>query len=104
MPANVVAIAMKAQPGAELACQPQNYKFEHSGSFQEHGVISYYATQTLTQATSVESWLELMNVLSSCDFRLGRLPEFYLPSLQILGNTAARLPGNPVSSLSENSK
>ena len=53
MPANVVALVMKAEPGAELACRARNYRFEPQGLPQERGVISYYAVQTLAQATTL---------------------------------------------------
>ena len=96
MPANVVALVMKAEPGAELTCRARNYHFEHAGSSQERGVISYYAGQTLAHATTVAAWLQRIEVLSSADFHGGRLPWFYQPSLQLLGHAASRLPGEPV--------
>ena len=97
MPVNVVALAMKAEPGAELACRARNYRFEHHGSSQERGVITYYAGQTLAQATTFAAWLQHIEVLSSAALQAGRLPSaFYQPSLQILGDAAARLPGQPV--------
>ena len=96
MPANVVALVMKAEPGAELACRARTYRFEHAESPQEHGVISYYAVQTLAQATTSAAWLQRIAALASADFKGGRLPWFYQPSLQLLGHTASRLPGEPV--------
>jgi len=87
---------MKAEPGAELTCRARNYHFEHAGSSQERGVISYYAGQTLAHATTVAAWLQRIEVLSSADFHGGRLPWFYQPSLQLLGHAASRLPGEPV--------
>ena len=96
MPANVVALVMKAEPGAELACRARNYHFEHTGSPQERGVISYYAGQTLAQATTFAAWLQRIEALSRADFQGGRLPRFYQPSLQLLGHAVNRLPGEPV--------
>jgi hypothetical protein len=87
---------MKAEPGAELTCRAHNYPFEHAGSPQERGVISYYAEQTLAQATTVAAWLQRIEALSSADFHGGRLPWFYQLSLQLLGHAASRLPGEPV--------
>ena len=87
---------MKAEPGAELACRARNYHFEHPGDSQERGVISYYAGQTLAQATTFAAWLQRIEALTSADFQGGRLPWFYQPSLQLLGHTASRLPGEPV--------
>ena len=95
MPANVVALVMKVEPGAELACRARNYHFEHTGSPQERGVISYYAGQTLAQATTFAAWLQRIEALSRADFQGGRLPRFYQPSLQLLGQAASRLPGEP---------
>ena len=81
MPANVIALVMKAEAGAELTCRAHNYHFEHAGSPQERGVISYYAGQTLAQATTFAAWLQHIEALSSTDFREERLPWFYqLPS------------------------
>ncbi len=96
MPANVIALVMKAEPGAELTCRAHNYHFEHAGSPQERGVISYYAGQTLAQATTFAAWLQRIEALSSADFHGGRLPWFYQLSLQLLGYAASRLPGEPV--------
>ena len=87
---------MKAEPGAELACRARNYRFEHHGSPQERGVISYYAVQTLAQATTFAAWLQRIEALSSADLQGGSLPWFYPPSLHLLGQAATRLPGEPV--------
>jgi len=101
VPANVVALVMKAEPGAELACRARNYHFEHAGISQERGVISYYAGQTLAHATTVAAWLQRIEALSSADFQGGRLPWFYQLSLQLLGHAASRLPGEPVKAAGE---
>ena len=87
---------MKAEPGAELACRARNYHFEHLGSAQERGVISYYAGQTLAQATTFAAWLQRIEALASAEVQGGRLPWLYQPSLQLLGDAASRLPGEPV--------
>jgi hypothetical protein len=87
---------MKAEPGAELTCRARNYPFEHAGSPQEYGVISYYAVQTLAQATTFAAWLQRIEALVSADVHGGRLPWLYQPSLQLLGPAASRLPGEPV--------
>ena len=96
MPGNVVALVMKAEPGAELTCRARNYRFEHQGSSQERGVISYYALQTLAQATTSAAWLQHIEALANADLHEGRLPWFYQPSLQLVGHAATRLPGEPV--------
>ena len=87
---------MKAEPGAELTCRAHSYRFAHAEGPQERGVISYYAGQTLAQATTFAAWLQRIEALSSADFQGGRLPWFYQPSLQLLGHAASRLPGEPV--------
>lgn len=92
---------MQASPGAELTCRAQNYRFEQQGSPQERGVISYYATQSLAQATTVATWLERIEALAQADLQQERLPWFYQLSLQILGQTATRLPGNPMNAEGE---
>jgi hypothetical protein len=97
VPANVVALVMKAQPGAELSCRAHNYRFDHNGAKLERGVISYYAAKTLPRATTAESWLELISELSGSDLRRGSLKPSYQPSLQVLGNQEAIVPGKSVS-------
>ena len=92
---------MKAAPGAELACRARNYRFESHGSAEERGVISYYAVHTLAQATTLAAWLQRIEALSSVDVQGGRLPWFYQPTLQLLGHTASRLPGEPVKAEAE---
>ena len=59
VPGNVVALVMKAGPGAELACRARSYRFEHQGRVQERGVISYDALQTLAQATTSTAWFRV---------------------------------------------
>jgi hypothetical protein len=88
---------MKAQPGAELSCRAHNYRFDHNGTKLERGVISYYAARALPMVTTAESWLELISELSSSDLRGGRLKPSHQPSLQILGNQEAIVPGKSVS-------
>jgi hypothetical protein len=88
---------MKSQPGAELSCRAHNYRFDHNGVQLERGVVSYYAAQTLPKATTVESWLGLINESSNSDLRQGRLKPVYRPLLQILGDQTIITPGKPVS-------
>jgi hypothetical protein len=101
VPTNIVALVMQAQPGAELACRAWNYRFGAPGNPQARGVISYYATQSLAQATTVASWLQRMEALATADLQREHLPWFYRPSLQILGRAATRLPGDPVNAEAE---
>ena len=87
---------MRAEPGAELTCRARNYHFESNGSQHERGVISYYAVQTLAQATTMASWLQRIEAMSNADLDQDRLPWFYKLSLQLLGHASTRLPGNPL--------
>jgi hypothetical protein len=89
---------LKAQPGAELSCRAQNYRFDHNGVQLERGIITYYAAQMLPKTTTVESWLRLINESSASDLNQGRLKSIYKPSLQILGDQAIMLPGKSVRS------
>ena len=92
---------MQAPAGAELTCRARNYRFEQQSSPQERGVISYYATQGLAQTTTVAAWLERIEALAQADLQQERLPWFYQLSLQILGQAATRLPGNPMNAEGE---
>jgi len=96
VPANVVALVMKAEPGAELTCRARDYRFKHAGSPRERGVVSFYAARTLAQATTFAAWLQRIEALISADVHAKRLPWFYQPSLQLLGHAASRLPGELV--------
>ena len=93
MPAELNGIVMKAEPGAEFACRARNHQFEYGGRRVEHGVISYYASRTLPQATSVGAWLQQIDRMASDDLAAGRLPAFLQLSLRILGDPATPLPG-----------
>jgi hypothetical protein len=86
-------MVLKSQPGAELSCRAQNYRFDHNGTKLERGVISYYAIKALPGATSVESWLRLISELSNLDISRGSLRRSYQPFLQILGDESAMAPG-----------
>ena len=87
---------MKAESGAELACRARTYRFEYDSRQHEHGIISYYALQTLARATTMESWLQQIEIMSSADLHEDRLPWFFQPFLKILGPSTTRLPGNPI--------
>jgi hypothetical protein len=96
-----VAMIVKSQPGAELSCRAQNYSFDQKGVKVERGVISYYAAQTLPRATTMESWLQLINESSDSDLNQGRLKRTYKPLLQIHGDQTIMAPGKPVSVISK---
>lgn len=87
---------MKAESGAELACKARSNHFEDDGRWMERGVISHYASRMLAQATTVESWVQLMNDSSESDLKKGFITPLHKPALQFIGDPAVRIPGNPV--------
>ena len=93
MPVEFTAIVPKPQPGAELACLALSHEFEDDGVQVERGVISYYATRTLPLASTVASWIQLIDAAAGTDLARGRIKLFHQPSLRIIGDAALRLPG-----------
>lgn len=89
-------MAMKAAPGAELACRARNHTFEHQGNQVDRGVVSYYAAQTLPYAATAEDWLQAIARMAASEHHNDLLPASHLPSLQVLGDSTTPLPGNPV--------
>ena len=63
----------------------------------ERGIISYYATKTLTNADRMDAWLQRIAAVIEMDLFNRQLTEFQAPSLQLLGNAAAPVPGRPMS-------
>lgn len=84
-------MTMQSEPGAELACKAHNKVFEKT----ERGIISYYATKTMAQATTMVSWASMINEMSGRDFSRGLITDLERPSLQILGDSSAKVPGEP---------
>ncbi len=62
---------MKTNVGEEISCKAREFDFDHSGVIKRRGVISYYATKTMTQATTVNSWLRLIQESSQEDLTKG---------------------------------
>ena len=93
LPSDVVAISVKAPPGTDLQCHVQKNDFEMNGSRVERGVISYYAGQTLPQATTFQSWVESINHLAEADIRHNRMKRSKWLTLRIVGDPAAGIPG-----------
>ena len=93
MPVEFTAIVPKPQPGAELACLALSHEFEDDGVHVERGVISYYAARTLPLASTVASWVQLIDAAAGADLARGRIKFFHQPSLRIIGDAALRLPG-----------
>jgi hypothetical protein len=60
------------------------------------GVVSYYAAATLTEATTLHSWLRLIERTSQEDAAKGALTAFHQPILQIDGDGSLPLIGKPM--------
>jgi hypothetical protein len=84
---------MKAPQGGELLCKAHNYRFNENNRLVDRGVVTYYAAQALPRSTAVKDWLELIDRLSTSDIKRKRLKPMYQPVLEILGNSATKLPG-----------
>ena len=92
MSAHNAALVMKALPGAELACRGHNYDLPVGDKALPRGVISYYATVALTDATTVGDWLNRIGALVQRDVQAGSLPWFYRPDLHVLGDVDQPFP------------
>jgi hypothetical protein len=93
VPANGTALIKRPLPGHELACGAHEADFDVSGAAGSRGVVSYYATSTMVEAATFESWLDLIERKSSGDLAQGRITELHKPTLQIYGNPNTKLPG-----------
>lgn len=81
---------MGAAPGAELACRARNLPATHPAA--PRGVISYYATAALAEATTLADWLAYIEKIVKQDIGAGRLPVFYRPQLCVLGDPTRPAP------------
>lgn len=86
---------MRAEPGAELACRAHDKDFDDGGVPVSRGVVSYYATATAAEATTMSSWLDLVSQRSQQDAGRGELTPLYQPVLQITGDGNLPLIGRP---------
>jgi hypothetical protein len=93
VPANTVALAMKARAGKELECRTDNLPKEHPA--QPHGVISYYATLALAEATTMDDWLARTEALirEDVDAHRLKLKEDFPPALCVLRDGRRPAPG-----------
>ena len=94
MPANVTAIVVKAAPDAELACKAHETDFDVDGSSVRRGIISYYAASTMGQATSSQSWIDLMEGKSSEDLARHEIDMLHIPVLRIVGDPSVPVIGS----------
>lgn len=85
VPKNVSGIMLKAAPG-ETKCTADNFAFNINGKRTEHGIITYYATQALKTATTIENWVETTNALANADVARNVLPREKLVPLAPLGD------------------
>ncbi len=77
---------MQAEAGAELACRAHEHDFSYKGQLVRRGIVSYFATETLSQATSMNAWLAAINQQSEQAVTGGLLPKFRQPMLRVVGN------------------
>lgn len=88
----MTAIVRQAEPGEELTCKPPEKVFGET----RYGIISYYATKTMAQATTMVSWVSMIDEMSGKDFSQGTITDLEMPSLQIIGDLSTKLPGEPL--------
>ena len=84
---------MKAAPGGELACRAHEMDIYVDGSPVRRGIISYYASLTMGEATDMQSWVDLMVQKSSEDLNQHKSRMFHKPMLQICGNPGVEVIG-----------
>jgi hypothetical protein len=93
VPAAITTIVMKAAPGSELTCRAHEMDVEVNGNPVRRGIISYYATSTMRQATDFQSWLELIEQQSGEDLVEQKISLFRKPTLRICGNPSTAVIG-----------
>jgi hypothetical protein len=84
---------MKAVPGGELACRAHEMDVYVNGSPVRRGIISYYATSTMGEASDMQSWANLMEQKSSEDLTEHKNKMFHKPMLQICGDPCVEVIG-----------
>jgi hypothetical protein len=84
---------MKAASGGELACRAHEMDVDVNGSPVRRGIISYYATSTMGEATHMQSWIDLMEQKSSEDLTQHKIRMYQKPKLQICGDPSVEVIG-----------
>ena len=84
---------MKSVPGGELACRAHEMDVTMNDSPVRRGIISYYATSTMGEATDMQSWIDLMEQKSSEELTEHKSEMFHKPMLQICGNPSVEVIG-----------
>ncbi len=79
-----------AEDENEMVCKTASALFDTPEGKIKRGVISFYATETLPEATTVESWLQLMRESMTADVRNGL--KGFERLLQISGDGKRQLP------------
>src|SRR5262249_20810072 len=75
MPFNSSGLVLAARPGQNPnACEAYCYPFVIEGRRVPRGVISYYATKALIEATTMEEWVHKSQELCDQDVAHGVLP------------------------------
>jgi RecA/RadA recombinase len=59
-------------------------------------VISFYATKTLSNVSSIDSWSKLINEAIVEDAKVGRLSKLYQKQLQVIGDGKTMFPKTAV--------
>jgi hypothetical protein len=93
VPVNVSSIFMKAVPGGELACRAHEMDIFVNDSPVRSGIISYYASSTMGEATDMQSWADLMVQKSSEDLTQHKSNMFHKPMLQLCGDPCVEVIG-----------
>ncbi|MCG8348718.1 MAG: hypothetical protein MI924_13190 [Chloroflexales bacterium] len=65
------------------------------GSLVRRGIISYYAAATMEQATSMQSWVNLIEKKSGDDLTQHKITLFHKPMLHISGDPNIAVIGAP---------
>lgn len=86
-------MVMEAAPGNELTCKAHEMDVEVDGTPVRRGIISYYATATMRQASDFQSWFELIEQQSGEDLVEQKISLFRKPTLRICGNPSTAVIG-----------
>ncbi len=95
MSENITAVVMEAAPGSELTCRAHEMDVDLKGSAVRQGIISYYATVTMEQASDIQSWVDLVEQKSSEDLAQHKITLFQKPNLQVWGAPSDKVIGEP---------
>ena len=86
---------MESAPGSELSCRAHEMDVESYGSTVRRGIISYYATLTMEEASDIQLWVDLMEQKSSEDLARHKITPFQKPNLRVWGAPDTKVIGEP---------